>query len=57
MFIDATNLNGHSISEPLLYDETKFDKIVKLEDILITLENNDIGCFVEVDLTWPDNTN
>ena len=37
LYIDANNLYGHSMSEPLLYDEIKFDNNVKLEDILILL--------------------
>ena len=43
------------MSEPLPYDEIKFDKDVKLEDILNTPDDNDIGYFVEVDLKYPDN--
>ena len=42
------------MSEPLPYDEIKIDKIVKLEDILNTLDDNDIGYFTEVDLTFPE---
>ena len=55
LYVDANNLYGYSISEPLPYDEIKFDQNVKLEDILNTLEENDIGCFVEADLIYPDN--
>ena len=43
------------MSEPLPYDEIKFDENVKLEDILITRDDSDIGCFIEVALTYPDN--
>ena len=39
--------------EYLPFDEIKLDNNVKLEDILNTLD--DIGYFVEVDLTHPDN--
>ena len=53
-YIDANNLYGHSMSEPLPYDENKFDNDVKLEDILITPDDSDIGFFVEVDLKYPD---
>ena len=42
------------MSEPLPYDEIKFDNDVKLEDILITPDDSDIGYFVEVDLIYPD---
>ena len=41
--------------QPLPYDEIKFDKNVKLEDILNTPDDSDIGYFVEVDLKYPDN--
>ena len=49
------NLYGHSMSQPLPYDEIKFDKNVKLEELLNTLDDSDIGYFIEVDLTYPDN--
>ena len=55
LYIDANNLYGHSMSEPLPYDEIKFDKNVKLEAILNTPDDNDIGYFVEADLIYPDN--
>ena len=54
-YIDANNLYGLSMNEPLPYDEIKFDKNVKLEDILNTPGYNDIGYFVEVNLSYPDN--
>ena len=43
------------MSEPLPYDEIKFNQNVKLEDILNTPDDSDIGYFVEADLTYPDN--
>ena len=43
------------MSEPLPNDVIKFDKNIKLEDILITPDDSDIGYFVEVDLIYPDN--
>ena len=55
LYIDANNLYGHSMSEPLPYDEIKFDNIIKLEDILNTPDDSGIGYFIEVDLTYPDN--
>ena len=42
------------MSEYLPYDITKFDKIVKLEDIFKTHNDSDIGYFIEVDLTYRD---
>ena len=55
LYIDANNLYGHSMSQPLPYDEIKFHKSVKLEDILNNPDESDIGYFVEVDLSYPDN--
>ena len=54
LYVDAINLYGHSMWQPLPYDEIKFDKNVKLEDILNTNDDSDIGYFVEVDLFYPD---
>ena len=54
LYIDANNLYGHSMSQPLPYDEIKFDKSIKLEDILNTPDDSDIGYFIEVDLKYPD---
>ena len=53
--IDANNLYGHSMSQPLPYDEIKFDKNVELEEILNTPDDSDIGYFIEADLKYPDN--
>ena len=55
LYADADNLYGHSMSEPLPYDEIEIDKNVKLKDILNTPDDIDIGYFLEVDLTEPDN--
>ena len=55
LYIDANNLYGHSMSEPLPYDGIKFDNNVNLEDILNTPDDSNIGYFIEVDLTYPNN--
>ena len=55
LYIDANNLYGHSMSQYLPYDEIKFDNNIKLEDILNTPDDSDIGYFLEVDLTYPNN--
>ena len=52
--MDATNLYGHSMSQPLPYDEIKYDNNIKLEDILNNPDDSDIGYLVEVDLKYPD---
>ena len=55
LFFDANNLYGWAMSESLPYDEIKFDRNVKVEEILNTLDDSDIGYFVEVDWKYPDN--
>ena len=55
LYIDTNNLYGHSMSQPLAYDEIKFDNNVELEGILNAPNDNDIGYFVEVNLTYPNN--
>ena len=55
LYIDANKLYGHSMSEPLPYDEIEFDRDVRLEDILNTPDDSNVGYFIEVDLKNPDN--
>ena len=55
LYIDAINLYGHSMSQPLPYDQIKFDKNVKLKDLLNTPDDSHIGYFIEFDLKYPDN--
>ena len=43
------------MSQYLPYDEIKFDNNIKLDDILKTPDDSDIGYFIEVDLIYPDN--
>ena len=43
LYIDANNLYGWAMSEYLPYDEIKFDRNVKLEDVLDTPDDSDIG--------------
>ena len=60
LYRDATNLYGYSMSQPLPYDEIEMWHghpdlyMKKLEKILNTPDDSDIGYFVEVDLTYPD---
>ena len=42
------------MSHSLTYDEIKFDKEVKLEDISNIRNDTDSGFFVECDLSHPD---
>ena len=55
LYVDATNLYGWAMSEYLPCDEIKYDNNVKIEDILNNPDDSDIGYFIEVDLTYPDN--
>ena len=45
LYMDATNLYGHSMSQMLPYDEIKFEKVICLEEILNTPDVNEIGYF------------
>ena len=61
MFINTTNLYGHSMCQPLPYDEIEMWHghpdlyMIKLDEILKTADDSDIGCFSEVDLRYPNN--
>ena len=43
------------MSQPLPYDENKFDRNKNLEDLLNTPDDSDIGYFLEVDILYPFN--
>ena len=43
------------MSQPLPYDEIRFDNNVTLEGILKTPDDSDIGYFIEADLIYPNN--
>ena len=43
------------MSQPLPYDEIKFNNDVELQDILNTPDDSDIGYLIEADLKYPDN--
>ena len=45
LYMDATNLYGHSMSHMLPYDEIKFEKVICLEKILNTPDVNEVGFF------------
>ena len=42
------------MSQPLPFDEIKFDRNVKLKDNLSTPADSDVGYFAEIDLKYPD---
>ena len=54
LYVNTNNLYGHSLSQSLPSDEIKFDNIFKLEDILNTPDDSNIGYFVQVDLKHPN---
>ena len=43
------------MSESLPYDKIEFDKKIKMKDILKTPHQSDIGCFIEIDINFPEN--
>ena len=60
IYMDATNLFGYSLIQPLPYEENEMRHghpdvyINQLETISNTLGDNDIGFFLEVDLRFPN---
>ena len=54
LYIDATNLYGHSMSQKLPHDKIKFEKDIFLEGKLNTPDDSEIAFFLEVDLKYPD---
>ena len=60
-YIDANNLYGHSMSQPLPYDEIEMSYghpnlyMNKIEEFLSTPDDSDNAYFLEVDLRYPDN--
>ena len=55
LYMDTTKLYGHSMSQPLPFDGTKFEKYVCLNDIINTPDDSDFDFFLEVDLTYSYN--
>ena len=61
IYLDATNLYGCSMIQPLPYDESEMwhshpDLYMhNLQDFLNTPDDSDIGYFIEVDLEYPNN--
>ena len=57
----ATKIYGYSLSQPLPYDETEMSPgllefhMNKLEEIINTPDDSDIGYFIEIGLINPDN--
>ena len=53
--MDSTNLYDHPKSQPLPFDEIKFERNVCLKEILNTPDNSDICYLLEIDLSFPYN--
>ena len=54
MYWDANNLYGWAMMQLLAYKNLKFNTQIKLEDILNTEDDNNIGYCVECDLEYPE---
>ena len=54
LYIDANDLYGWAMGQYLPYNDIKFDGDVKLDDILNTSDDSEVGYFVEVDLKHPE---
>ena len=60
LFFDAINVYGHSMSQPLPFDEIEMwhghpDPYMKeLQEILNSRDDSDIGYFIQVDLRYTD---
>ena len=60
LYMDATNLYGHSMIQPSPYEIEMWHGhpdlyMNKLEEISNTPDDSDIGYFIQVHLTYPDN--
>ena len=54
MYVGSYNIYGHSMSQPLPYDEIRIDRDVKIDDIIKTSDDSDVGYFVEVHIKYLD---
>ena len=53
LYLDANNLYGFAMVQPLPYSNIKFDA-VSIDDVLNTSDDNDVGYIVECDLIFPE---
>lgn len=54
MYLDANNLYGHSMSQPLPYGNFKWESQLTADDLLKMNASGDRGCFIECDLEYPE---
>jgi hypothetical protein len=52
-YVDANNLYGWGMSEHLPYDDLKIDNNIKIETVLETPDDNEVGYILEVDIVFP----
>jgi hypothetical protein len=53
MYVDANNLYGWAMSQPLPYDEVKINSETTIEQILQTEDDDENGYIVECDVHFP----
>ena len=53
MYLDANNLYGWAMSQPLPYDQIKIDNDIDIKQVLDTADNDENGYVVECDLHFP----
>jgi len=53
MYLDANNLYGHAMSQPLPYKDLEFSN-VDIDTVLNTPDDNEEGYILEVDLHTPE---
>ena len=53
-YLDMNNLYGWAMSEYHTYGEFKWLKMFDEFEVMSISEKNEIGCFLEVDLEYPD---
>ena len=55
LYMDATNLYGHSMSQPIPFDEIKFERNICLNQTINTPDDNNIGYSLKVVLKYSYN--
>ena len=53
MYLDANNLYGWAMSQPLPYKDIKINNDITLEEVLNTDKDADAGYLVEADISFP----
>ena len=53
MYLDANNLYGWAMVQSLPFENLQINNNIKIEDILNTDDNSDVGYIVECDLIFP----